>query len=404
MRLQLSGRDRLTTIGAGLGFVVAAVVLRLSLTAGSLPSTREAVLLVVSYAALSRVEFELGSGTVLPTELVLVPMLFVLPAGDVPLFVAASFLLGGLPDILRRRLHAERVFVRLSYSWHAIGPALVFGLLSPGPPAWRDWPVYTLALASQFAFDFLSSMGREWLGVGVSPAVLAPVLARAYLADLLLAPIGFLAALATTGAPLGFVAVIPLAVLLALLATDRRERISETIDLTDAFENVSTVARVDPLSGLTNRLGWEEAVAALAADTAASRPVSVILLDLDRLKEANDTRGHGFGDQLIRLAAETIERSVGDRGLAARIGGDEFAVLLADTDETDCRVVLARIEKAAAHAAPLDGFVLSFSLGAATAPPAQRLEEAIDLADRRMYERKRQAHLGYRVVGQPSRA
>ena len=88
-----------------------------------------------------------------------------------------------------------------------------------------------------------SSIGREWFGVGVAPRALVPVLARVYLVDLLLAPIGFLAALAAVDEPFGFVAVLPLAVLFALLAADRRERIGETIDLTDAFETASTVAR-----------------------------------------------------------------------------------------------------------------------------------------------------------------
>ena len=100
--------------------------------------------------------------------------------------------------------------------------------------------------------------------MGVSPAVLLPVLYRAYLVDLLLAPIGFLAALSAVDHTLGFLPVLSLAMLLALLATDRRERIGETIVLTDAFETASTVARADVLTGLPNRRAWEEHIKVLA--------------------------------------------------------------------------------------------------------------------------------------------
>ena len=104
-RLRLSGRDRLATLGSGLGFVATAFALALALPAGQLPSLGVLGLLVVSYAILSRVEFELGSGTVLPTELALVPILLLLPPPAVAPVVAVSFILGGLPDILRGRLH-----------------------------------------------------------------------------------------------------------------------------------------------------------------------------------------------------------------------------------------------------------------------------------------------------------
>ena len=389
-RLRLSGRDRLATLASGLGFVATAFALSLVLPAGQLPSLGVLGLLVVSYAILSRVEFELGPGTVLPTELALVPILFLLPPAAVAPVVAVSFVLGGLPDILRGRMHPQRVFVRLSYSWHAIGPVLVFAIFSPGRPSWGDGPVYALALASQFVFDACSSIGREWFGVGVAPRALAPVLARAYLVDLLLAPVGFLAALAAVNEPFGFVAVVPLAVLFALLAADRRERIGKTIDLTDAFETASTVARVDALTGLANRLAWEERVELLGREHARGRPLAVILIDLDGLKLANDARGHAFGDLLLRTAAEILGACVGDKGLAARIGGDEFGVLLANSDSTACEAILARIEDVVERRPPLDGFSLSFSLGAASSPPEPTLAAAIDRADRRMYDRKRQ--------------
>jgi diguanylate cyclase (GGDEF)-like protein len=388
---RLYGRDQLTTLASGLGFLATALTIRATADVGTGPSLGLIALLIVSYAVLSRIEFELGSGTVLPTELVLVPMLFLVPAAEVPLLVALAFILGGLPDMLRGRLHAERVFVRLAYSWHSIGPVTVFLIATPGAPSWSDWPIYVLALGAQFALDLASSMGREWLGVGVPPSVLAPVLVRVYLVDLLLAPIGFLAAMSAVEHPLGFLPVLGLAALLALIATDRRERIGETIVLTDAFESASTVARVDALTGLANRLAWEEYVNALAtAQNEDGRPVSIIVVDLDGLKLANDTHGHAFGDTLIRAAAHLVDRCVGTSGFVARLSGDEIGVAVM-ADPRACAALVARLETDVRSHPPIDGFPLSLSLGAGTSPPEPTLSDAFAEADRQMYAEKRRS-------------
>jgi diguanylate cyclase (GGDEF)-like protein len=388
---RLYGREQLTTLASGLGFLATALAIRATAEVGPGPSLGVVALLIVSYAVLSRIEFELGSGMFLPTELVLVPMLFLVPAAEVPLLVALAFILGGLPDMLRGRLHAERVFVRLAYSWHSIGPAAVFLIATPGPPSWSDWPIYLLALGAQFALELASCMGREWLGVGVPPSVLAPVLVRVYLVDVLLAPIGFLAALSAVEHPLGFLPVLGLAALLALIATDRRERIGETIVLTDAFESASTFARVDALTGLPNRRAWEEHLKVLAESQSKNgQTVSIIVVDLDGLKLANDTRGHAFGDTLIRAAADVVDRCVGTTGLVARIGGDEVGIAL-PADSSACASLLARLQTAVKSHPHIDGFPLSFSLGAGSSPPEQTLSAALAEADRQMYDEKRRS-------------
>jgi diguanylate cyclase (GGDEF)-like protein len=102
---------------------------------------------------------------------------------------------------------------------------------------------------------------------------------------------------------------------------------------------------------------------------------------------------------LLRTAAEILSVCVDDKGLAARIGGDEFGVLLANADSTACEAMLARIEDVVERRAPLDGFTLSFSLGAASSPPELTLAAAIERADRRMYDRKRQTRPARREPG-----
>src|SRR3954453_6462940 len=120
---RLAGRDRWIT--AVLAFAFAAVAFPLAVVSGAHVDPLAAALLVAAYALASRVEFELGIGAAVPTQLVFVPMLFVLPPAIVPLCVALGFVLPGVPDVWCGRLHVERLLVRGISAWYALGPALV---------------------------------------------------------------------------------------------------------------------------------------------------------------------------------------------------------------------------------------------------------------------------------------
>jgi len=115
--------------------------------------------------------------------------------------------------------------------------------------------------------------------------------------------------------------------------------------------------------------------------------------DLDGLKAANDSRGHAEGDKLIRRAAQVLRESVRGEDVVARIGGDEFAILLPNTDEEAAQLAVKRVENLIAlnnqyHQTP----VLSMSLGAHTGQPGSQLPEILRAADDAMYEAKRQHH------------
>jgi GAF domain-containing protein len=125
--------------------------------------------------------------------------------------------------------------VAVADSWYAVGPAIVVSLLAPGRPAAASWSVYALALLAQFVVDFAASTTREWLGAGIRPRELAPVLGMVYLIDALLAPIGLLAVIATSvGSQAWLLAAAP-GVLLALIARERRRRIDEELSLATAY-------------------------------------------------------------------------------------------------------------------------------------------------------------------------
>ena len=120
-------------------------------------------------------------------------------------------------------------------SWYAIGPAIVFALLSPGDPGWEDIGIYGLALAAQFGLDFAATTVRERFGAGIDVHELARVLGLVYLVDLLLSPIGFLAVLATDENPYAYLLAVPPGALLALVAGERRKRLERELELGRAY-------------------------------------------------------------------------------------------------------------------------------------------------------------------------
>ena len=154
-------------------------------------------------------------------------------------------------------------------------------------------------------------------------------------------------------------------------------------------------ALLDPLTGLANRRGFELALEreVAAAKRHSLRP-ALVVLDLDRLKEINDRYGHQTGDDLLVAAAGTLVETVRASDLAARIGGDEFAVLLPDCDLATAATVAAKIVAALRRRElPIrDGAMqLSASAGVALLGQAgiSSGPDLITAADRAMYRAKR---------------
>jgi putative nucleotidyltransferase with HDIG domain len=196
-------------------------------------------LLVLALAALGRLEFDFGSGFTTPTQLVFVPMLFVLEPAVVPLAVAAAYALDRLPAVLRGHWHPHRLLFVLGDAWYAIGPAAIFEIAGVGAPDLGEWPVYLIALLSQFAGDAGSSIVRESFGNGIAPSVVVRALREVWLVDLLLSPIGLLAAYATVLQPHAYLLVLPLVGLLSVFAHERRERIDNAIELSSAYRGTA---------------------------------------------------------------------------------------------------------------------------------------------------------------------
>ena len=195
--------------------------------------------LVIAYALMSHVRFAARYGFTVPTQLVFVPMLFLLPAGAVPLFVMAAIVAGSLFECLRAREHPGRLLRAPGDAWHAVGPALVIGLAGSPEPSLSGWPLLLGALGAQLLFDNVVSTLREWAGLGISPRIDPAPLAWVALVDLLLSPIGLLAAMAAAVEPYAALLVLPLGGLFAVFAAERQVRLTQAVELSRAYRGTT---------------------------------------------------------------------------------------------------------------------------------------------------------------------
>jgi len=236
---RLVGSGETIALALGAGFLGAAICAAIFLPAVRPFSPLTAAVCVAVYAVVSRVEFEVVNGFVFPTQLALVPMLFALPPRSVPLLVAAAFLLGQAPDLVRGRFPVSHVPLLLANATHSLGPAIVLALASDRLPAWSHAPVYLGALATQFAADFAPMAIWSRARWGISLATHARSTRVPVLVDTALAPIGLAVAIATFDRPWGVLLVLPLVALLKIFARERQVRLDHALELSSAYRGTA---------------------------------------------------------------------------------------------------------------------------------------------------------------------
>ena len=155
------------------------------------------------------------------------------------------------------------------------------------------------------------------------------------------------------------------------------------------------VAQHDSLTGLANRRSFDTAMRQTLLQARRDRqPLALLLLDLDDFKAYNDNLGHPAGDALIRGFAELLGRfSRRPMDLAARVGGEEFALLLFTCDAHAAQVIATQIlsalaDRAVAHPASTQGPHVTTSIGVAVWQPGQTAEQLYQAADAALYEAK----------------
>ena len=157
------------------------------------------------------------------------------------------------------------------------------------------------------------------------------------------------------------------------------------------IDRLSSAARTDSLTGLVNRRGFEELFETeLERARRGERPLSVIVADLDGFKAINDRYGHAAGDRALEKLSEILQRVKRRVDTAARIGGEEFAVIAPDSDHHAAYILAERIRREVRESFAVDQFPMTISLGVATFPRHGATDEAlIGGADEALYAAKK---------------
>jgi HD-GYP domain-containing protein (c-di-GMP phosphodiesterase class II) len=326
----MRGRNLYSAAFFASAFLATATALALGLSSSRSPSAITVVALILAYAAASHARFEVGTGLFLPTALVFVPMLFLLPLGYVPLAICAGLLLGAATDLLRRGLPLERILIVPLNSWYSIGPVVVLAVAGERGPRFEDWPLYLAALGAQFAADYCIQAPHQKFVNGLSFSLAARYMSSAFLVDFALAPVGLLVALVAVGHPAALTFVLPLVGLLVVFARERQVRIDHALELSHAYRGTAlllgdVVEADDAYTGLHSR-----DVVSLVLDVCDRLHVDgrerrdaefvALLHDVGKIKipaEIINKPGKLTDEEFERITTHTVE---GER-LLAQVGG-----------------------------------------------------------------------------------
>jgi len=161
--------------------------------------------------------------------------------------------------------------------------------------------------------------------------------------------------------------------------------------LRTALRREAELARIDDLTGAANsRHFYDLALMELDRFQRYRHPFTLVYIDLDNFKSVNDQLGHASGDQVLRTVVGCIKKNMRRTDLVARIGGDEFVLLLPETDEEFASAALAKLQNALLAAMRQNNWVVTFSMGALTctaAPPS--IDAMMKMTDDLMYAVKR---------------
>ena len=170
----------------------------------------------------------------------------------------------------------------------------------------------------------------------------------------------------------------------------------KNLQLEEAVQKLETLASTDPLTGLANRRSIQDALErAFAASQRYSTDLSCVMIDLDCFKPINDTLGHQMGDRLLQTAARVLEANCRRSDVAGRYGGDEFVLLLPETDPQTAEQVARRVQQQFRQATGVilpEGHETDMSLGLAFVSLHQpaNADQLVALADAALYHAKQE--------------
>lgn len=190
--------------------------------------------------------------------------------------------------------------------------------------------------------------------------------------------------------------------LISKLRSELTDQMNSLAKVESLASEVYKLAALDQLTGLYNRRSGEQRLAQeISRAQRHGRPLTILLMDIDGLKQVNDTHGHAAGDTALKGFADRLQRAIRGSDLAVRLGGDEFMALLPECRADEVRHVLARIE----------GFefdcndqkiLLQFSRGWTDYKPGESPQELLHRADKELYADKRAGKQRSREVPLPA--
>jgi diguanylate cyclase (GGDEF)-like protein len=182
---------------------------------------------------------------------------------------------------------------------------------------------------------------------------------------------------------------------------------ADTVDLDEAHYyliliqpqgNIYKYAYRDSFTGLYNRNYWEQLISGMIQRPIPKR-FTLIVIDVDNLKNLNDNKGHLAGDKAIRIVGQSIRESIRKRDIAFRYGGDEFFILLANTKKAIVEKVINRIRKSINRRCESENIHIEISAGTACSDSIHKLEKVITMADYNMYKEKKEKKVQVRHIG-----
>jgi diguanylate cyclase (GGDEF)-like protein len=175
------------------------------------------------------------------------------------------------------------------------------------------------------------------------------------------------------------------------LITDSLEILYESLQRGLEYEDLFERASHDTLTGLANRRVFDERIKGMMKSSRRyNRPLTMLSMDLDHFKDINDTHGHLAGDQVLKSVAKVMDDAVRSTDLLVRMGGDEFLLVLDDTDRKSARILAERLCQAVSclEVWAGEGVKLGVSIGIAQLKASESLAEWLERADDVLYHAK----------------
>jgi len=326
----MDARERTVVWCLSIAYLAAASAVVFAVPWNRHPSALTIVGLVLLFAAVSAIPFEVGSVTAFATPLGLVPLLLLAPLPLVPLLVPVGYLLATVPDFVGRTKHVDRSIYAICDSWMALGPVLTIGLLAPGSPSMGFFGAYVLAFAAEFVSDLAPSAVRERIARGMSARDSVMQIVWAYRIDAALWPAAVLATIAASTTPIAIVSVGPLLWLLESFSRERKERYDAALELNRAYRGtvmlLSDVVEADDNYTADHCRGVVDLVNAVAdeleidAEARQELEFAALLHDVGKIVIPNEIinkPGALNDDEFELMKTHTIEGQV----LLDRVGG-----------------------------------------------------------------------------------